>query len=56
MAIPLNLFFRYLAPIQIRMKVECCFVKDALKGDEQSEIYLKLIELINDEAVPDYED
>ena len=34
------------------MRVEVSFVKDALRGDDTTEIRLKLLELIADEAPP----
>ena len=34
------------------IKVECKFVKDTLKGDEQSEIRVRLIEMMQDDFAP----
>lgn len=34
------------------MRVECSFVKDVLKGDNNTEIRLKLLEIIADELPP----
>jgi len=42
-----------LACHQVCIKVECRFVKDTLKGDDQSEIRVRLIELMQDDFAPD---
>jgi len=35
------------------IKVETRFVKDTLKGDDQSEIRVKLVEMLQDDYAPD---
>ena len=38
--------------VQIQMRVEVSFVKDALKGDDVTELRLTLLELLVDEPPP----
>jgi len=35
--------------LQLQMRVECEYVKDALRGDDASEIRVRLIEILKDE-------
>ena len=39
-------------PVQVQMKVDVSFVKDALRGDETTEIRMRLVESLADEAPP----
>ncbi|GAW79809.1 trafficking protein particle complex subunit 3 [Plasmodium gonderi] len=40
---------------QIRIKVNCYFVKDMLKGDDSYEIYIQLLEVMKEEILNDEE-
>jgi len=35
------------------IKVECRFVRDVLKGDDQSEIRVRLVEMLKDDYAPE---
>ena len=42
--------------MQVCIKVECRFTKDTLKGDESSEIRVRLIEMLKDDFAPEEDD
>lgn len=37
----------------VQMRVEVRFARDALRGDDATELRLRLVELMDDEAPPD---
>ena len=41
---------------QVNLKVECRFVRDALRGDEVNEIRVELKEVLTDGAGEDYQE
>ena len=43
----------YVSCTQIQMRVEAKFVRDVLHGDDVTEIRLRLLEVLEDEAPPE---